>query len=581
MSADPAITLADVTFAYGPETPTVLESVNLEIPRGAVTVIVGASGGGKSTLLSMLNGLIPNFISGEFTGSIQAGETDLTATRTNAVADTIGMVLQDYEAQLFGTSVTAEVAFGPENLGVEPAEIDARIDRALALADLSELDRRRPPASLSGGQKQRLVIAGVAAMEPSIMVLDEPTSDLDPAGTEALLAVLQRVRTTDPPDGWTGPETVVMVTHAVEEAIGADHIIMLADGGVAASGSPEEVLRDAAALRAARVGVPPLVTVFDALGVDKQDLPLTPPDAQALVDRAGFTYDPAVVPEGAPAGTGAQTGRALFDISELRFTYETDRDPVVAVDDVDLVIDRGAFIALIGHNGSGKSTLSKLLHGLLEPTAGAVTLDGEPLRSYSATERGRRIGYVFQNPDHQLFAESVREEVAFGPSNFGYSGDELDARVTAALETVDLMPLADEDPFKLSRGQRQRVALAGILATDPSCIIFDEPTTGLDATQHDQFMQLVGRLNRDEGLTVIMITHDMGTVARYAPRSVVMDAGRVVFDGRTRALFGDPDLLAGYQLRAPQVTQLAHTIAPHATPALSEAELVDALGGPR
>ena len=581
MSADQAITLADVTFAYGPDDPTVLEGVDLAIPRGAVTVIVGASGGGKSTLLSMLNGLIPSFISGEFTGSITAAGTDLTTTRTNRVADQIGMVLQDYEAQLFGTSITAEVAFGPENLGVDPVEIDARIDRALALADLDTIDRRRPPSSLSGGQKQRLVIAGVAAMEPRVMILDEPTSDLDPAGTEALLSVLQRVRTADVDGGWAGPETVVMVTHAVEEAIGADHIIMLADGGVAASGPPAAVLRDAAALRAARVGVPPLVTAFDALGVEQAALPLTPRAAETLIETAGFTYDPRVLPVGAPAETGADTGAELFALEGVRYEYPTDREPVIAVDEVDLQIDRGAFIAVIGHNGSGKSTLSKLLHGLLDPTAGTVTLDGAPLGSYSATERGRRIGYVFQNPDHQLFAETVRDEVAFGPSNFGYSGDDLDARVSAALETVDLSPLADEDPFKLSRGQRQRVALAGILATDPRCIIFDEPTTGLDATQHRQFMQLVGRLNRTEGLTVIMITHDMETVARYAPRAVVMDAGRVVFDGNTRALFSDPDRLARYQLRAPQVTQLAHRLAPEMPPPLTERELIAALGGSR
>jgi energy-coupling factor transport system ATP-binding protein len=581
MRADPAIALADVTFAYGPDEPTVLEGVDLTIPRGAVTVIVGASGGGKSTLLSMLNGLIPSFIRGEFSGSIHAAGTDLTTTRTNAVADRIGMVLQDYEAQLFGTSITAEVAFGPENLGVDPAEIDARIDRALALADLDAIDRRRPPSALSGGQKQRLVIAGVAAMQPEVMILDEPTSDLDPAGTEALLAVLQRVQGSSPAADWAGPETVVMVTHAVEEAIGADHIIMLADGGVAASGPPEVVLRDAAALRAARVGVPPLVTVFDALGIDREALPLRPQAAEQLVDAQGFSYDPTALSAGAPAGTGGDTGTELFALEGVRYAYATDREPVVAVDAVDLQIDRGAFIALIGHNGSGKSTLSKLLHGLLEPAAGAVTLDGAPLASYAASERGRRIGYVFQNPDHQLFAETVRDEVAFGPANFGYSGSELDERVVAALETVDLLSLADEDPFKLSRGQRQRVALAGILATDPSCIIFDEPTTGLDATQHGQFMELVGRLNRTEGLTVIMITHDMETVARYAPRAVVMDAGRVVFDGRTRALFADPALLARYQLRAPQVTQLAHRLAPDAPPALSERELITALGGPR
>jgi ABC-type cobalt transport system, ATPase component len=241
-------------------------------------------------------------------------------------------------------------------------------------------------------------------------------------------------------------------------------------------------------------------------------------------------------------------------------------------------------LALVGHNGSGKTTLAKHLNGLHSPDAGSVRYAGREVDDYSMSAIGRDVGYVFQNPDHQIFADTVREEVAFGPENFGLSGDELDRRVRRALETVELDGLADADPFALSKGQRQRVALAGILATDPSVIVFDEPTTGLDATQRDRFMGLVAELNRRERMTVVMITHSMETVARYAPRTVVLRDGRVVYDGSTRRLFADRDRLDANDLQPPHVVEAANRLAAargmtDALPALSVDELAAGLGG--
>jgi len=556
----------------------VLRGVDLDIPAGSFTVVMGASGGGKSTLLRTFNAIIPDFIDGSFRGEVDVLGADATETRVSEMARDVGMVLQDYESQLFGTSVEAEVAFGPENLAVEPEEIGPRIDDSLDLVGLSDLSRRREPSGLSGGQKQRLVFAGVTATHPELLVLDEPTSDLDPKGTREIVDLVGTLSERDRDDGWTGPETIAMVTHKIEEALLADRAVLLKDGRPYRSGTAREVFTDTDALEAARVAAPPLVDAFDELGWPGEDLPLRPPEAIERLEVSDMSYESPGV--GAPGGTATEFGDPLFELSGVEFAYGTDRGPITAVDGVDLTVREGEVVALVGHNGSGKTTLAKHLNGLHQADDGEVRFRGRPVPDYSMGEIGREVGYVFQNPDHQIFAETVREEVAFGPENFGLEGEELETRVDRALETVELNGLDDEDPFSFSKGQRQRVALAGILATDPEVIVFDEPTTGLDATQQRRFMDLVAKLNREEGVTVVMVTHDMGTVARYAPRTVVMRDGVVADDLSTRTLFGDETALAEYDLVPPHPAEVANAVRGDEPTALTGEELVTALGGP-
>lgn len=562
----------------------VLRGVDLDVPAGSFTVVVGASGGGKSTLLRTLNGIIPDFINGAFDGDVTVLGRDATATRVSEMAHDVGMVIQDYEAQLFGTSVETEVAFGPENLAVAPGEIGARIDRSLSVAGLSDLDRSRAPDSLSGGQKQRLVFAGVLATHPDLLILDEPTSDLDPAGGRETLSVIADLAETTgaaASDDWPGPDSIVMVTHDIEEALLADRAVLLEGGEVAESGTVRDVFTDAERLRDSRVAVPPLVDAFDRLGFDRTDLPLTVPEATAVVEDAGLTWTPPTDPK-APARTATDVGDVLFELEDIVHEYDADGESVRAVDGVSLEIHRGEVIAIVGHNGSGKTTLAKHLNGLLNPDEGIARWDGRDLASTSMSQVGRHVGFVFQNPDHQIFAATIEEEVAFGPENFGLSGEELDRRVGEAIETVELDGLEEADPFNLSKGQRQRVALASILATDPEVIVFDEPTTGLDAAQQDRFLDLVADLNREQGVTVVMVTHSMATVATYAPRMVVMDGGRKVADGPTRELFGDEQRLQEWQLHPPQPVALSNRLADrqdheNALPALSVGELVAGL----
>jgi len=599
-----AASLRDVFFSYdraaefpdhgpGPEPDPdsrgglVLRDLDLDVERNAVTVVMGASGGGKSTLVRTLNAIIPSFIRGQFRGEIDVLDRDATTRRTSEMAEHVGMVLQDYEAQLFGTSVESEVAFGPENLAVSIEAIPDRIETALETVGLADLDGRRSPAGLSGGQKQRLVLASVLAMHPELLVLDEPTSDLDPRGTRDLLEVIselagatnQESAMANGPD----PDTIVMVTHKIEEALLADRATLLAGGQVHREAGVREIFTDIEALEECRVAVPPLVEAFDRLGWTEDELPLLPDEAVAAVRQRGLNWDPPArlgdTLPGVPAETGERTGEPLFEIEGLIHEYETDRSAIRAVDGVELTIETGEVVAIVGANGSGKTTLAKHLNGLLTPDEGEVWWDGRDVTQLSMTEIGQHVGYLFQNPDHQLFAASVREEVAFGPENFGLEGDVLDERVDRAIEAVELEPLEDADPFNLSKGQRQRVALASVLATDPDAIIFDEPTTGLDAVQQDRFMDLVAELNRESGLTVVMITHDMGTVARYAPRTVVLDDGRVVDDGPTREIFATDDL-DQWGLTEPHVVSVSNRLGDdEVLPALSVDELVRGLGG--
>jgi len=641
---DPTARLSDVVFAYDRDADlpdpdaiddydadpdarggAVLRGVDMSVPAGSFTVVMGASGGGKSTLLRTFNAIIPNFITGSFDGDVDVLGRDATDTRVAEMAQVVGMVLQDYEAQLFGTSVAAEVAFGPENLAVDPDEIRPRIDRSLDLVGLGDLDHRRPPEALSGGQKQRLVFAGVAANHPRLLVLDEPTSDLDPVGSRETLSVVRSLAdarnsgdgagdgsgtgpadadaadagsgdpdaglpaaSTDEAGGWRGPETIVAVTHKIEEALLADRAVLLRGGRVYREGPARSVFTDVEALRAARVEVPPVVDAFDRLGYPRAALPLTPDEAVERFRADGLDWTPPTTRSrpnpGVPAGAGASPGDVVFELSDVVHDYETDRGSVRAVDGVDLTVRDGEVLAVVGHNGSGKTTLAKHLNGLLAPDEGTARWRDRPIPDVPMAELGRSIGYVFQNPDHQIFAETVEKEVAFGPENFGLSGDALDEAVADAVATVELDGLEDADPFNLSKGQRQRVALASILATDPEVIVFDEPTTGLDAAQQRRFMDLVADLNREAGLTVVMVTHSMDTVTRYAPRTVVMEDGRKVADGPTRELFADGDRLADWQLTAPGPVELSNRLAavtdqPAALPALSVEELVAGIDG--
>lgn len=551
-----AISIENLSFTYAGAPRPALSGVSGQVDEGSFVVIMGHEGAGKSTLCYATNALVPRFFRGEYAGRVVVHGVEVAQSRVADMSRQVGLVLQDFEAQLFSTSVELEVAFGLENLRLPRDEMERRIDRYLRFVGLADM-RRREPASLSGGQKQRLAIASVLAMEPRVLVMDEPTTDLDPAGREEVLSVADTLR--------QERRTLLVVDQDPDAATEADQVWLMREGQIAAQGSPREVLTDLALLEACGVQPPPTVALFDAMGWPGR--PLTVEEAIAQIEAQGLAQPQPLVLDGATPASGP----TVLEVQDVDHVYPT--RSVEALRGVSLRIGQGEFLAIVGQNGSGKTTLAKHLNGLLRPTRGEVLLNGQPLQAIRRTEIAQHVGYVFQNPDHQIFANTVREEVAFGLKMAGLDARAIEERVGEALAAVGLTGYEEEVPFTLTKGERQRVAVASVLAERPQVIILDEPTTGLDYRHQRSMMEMLQRLHR-QGHTVIIITHSMWVVAEYAERMVVMQGGRVLLDAPTRAAFAREDVLAQAALRPPALLRLGNWLG---TKALTLDEMVKEL----
>lgn len=543
-----------VRFAYrGAPTPA-LDTITLDVQPGEFVGIAGATGAGKSTLVRAASGIVPKFFRGCFEGHVSFRGESIARKRVADLAGKVGTVFQDFESQLFSTNVRIECAFGMENLGLDRCAMRDRIARVSRLLGLEAL-MDREPQTLSGGQKQRLALASVLCMEPDILLCDEPTTDLDPAGRKELFDALETLSKTD--------HAVVLVEHETERLVHADRIVILGEGRIAAQGKPAQVLADPDFCLKNGIFAPQLFSLAARLGLAER--PLSLEDALVALDRggckplSGLRFDD-------PPGPDAP----LIEVRNLQFAY-TPRLPVL--NGVDLTIGRGDFVAILGQNGSGKTTLVKHLNGLLSPTSGQVLFEDTPVQFIGTARMAGRVGFVFQNPDHMLFADTVFNEVAFGLRNLGVPSDRLAARVMAALGTVGLSGREQTDPFIMTKGDRQKLAVACILACEPEVLILDEPTTGLDAREQAAMMDLLARLNR-EGHTIIIVTHALDIAAQYARRVILVHEGRIIADGPTRRVFHTPASLAQAGLTPPPCVVLGARLG---IPSLTVEELVRAL----
>jgi energy-coupling factor transporter ATP-binding protein EcfA2 len=563
-----AVALQDVSFTYRSGQRPALAGITLAQRRGEMVGVMGASGAGKSSLAKCLNAIIPGFEAGTFQGTVRVCGRGIEGSRVCDMAPTVGMVFQDFEAQLFSTNVAHEVAFAMEQVGLPSAEIRARMGPALAAVGLAGFEDR-DPTSLSGGEKQRLAIASVLAVQPSIVVLDEPTTDLDPEGRAEVFDLVHSMRDRG--------LSLLIIEHETEEMRECDRIVVLRDAQVIAEGPPETVLRDTAMLGECGIRPPGLNRVLTHLGIQAHARNID--EAEALIRKsmhlpAQSTPDSGPAPiDGQESATAtARTAAPLVEVQDLEHVYG---GTVRALDGVDLTINAGEFVAIIGQNGSGKTTLAKHIVGLLQPGRGRVMLEGRERGSVGAVAAAAMVGYVFQNPDHQIFAGTVEDEVAFGPRNFGLPAVEVERRSARVLSAVGLETLRGQDPFLLGRGERQRLAVASVLALEPRLLILDEPTTGLDYPQQRRMMDLIAELNR-AGTAIVIITHTPWLVAEYARRAVLMRKGRKLFDGPVRELFAQEELLRSARFRVPEVTGLSRRFG---MVALTAEELVGALRG--
>lgn len=545
------IAVKDLSFRYKAQKEgKALDKINLDIEQGQFVVIMGSSGAGKSTLANCLNGLIPNFMRGQYEGSIAVLGKNPAKEKVGTMSKEIGLVFQDFESQLFSTNTKLEIVFGPENFNVPRAEMQRILERIIEVVKLQGLENRQP-ATLSGGQKQRLAIGSVLAIQPKIVCMDEPTTDLDPLGKLGIFQIAKELHQDK-------DLTLLIIEHETEEALQADRIIIMDHGKIVRDGRPPEVLREIEFFDS--IGIMPLQVpnYFHRLNLPRQELPLEPQAGLAKFRELQLAVDERNYQELLKKDEARETqyGDVIIAVKGVEHTYANGN---MALKGVDLEIRAGEFIAILGHNGSGKTTLVKHFNGLLQPTKGAILVNGKDTRKSSIFEIGKVVGYVFQNPDHQIFSDTVYEEVAFSPKLRGCSKEEVEQRVKEALQAVDMEGFEQEDPFSLTKGERQRIAVASVLSAQPQVIILDEPTTGLDYKEQRQMMELVKKLN-EKGHTIIIVTHTMWVVAEYAHRVAVIKDGLLAMYGRTRDVFKNEEDLAQSYLKTPHIVTLSNLL---------------------
>jgi energy-coupling factor transport system ATP-binding protein len=537
-----ALSVENLSFSYAGGRKPALKEISARVEDGSSVCIMGHGGAGKSSLCYSFNALVPRFFRGSYSGRVLIKGKEAARQKTAHLSKDVGLVLQDFESQLFSTNVELEMAFGPENHGLPPVEIKKRIEKYLASVGLEHLSRRQP-ATLSGGQKQRLAIGSILTMEPHILVLDEPTTDLDPGGAEEVLAVAQSLRQ----EG----RTLVMVAPEPEMALDADQVWLMHNGEIIAQGPPGLLLTDLSKIVSCGIKPPALVELFQAMGWPGS--PLSMAQALSLMER--YQLIPNLKHPLPAQSSRSSSGPPILEMEDLEYLYPS--QGVKALQGITLTIHEGEFVALLGQNGSGKTTLAMQCNGLLTPTSGRIRVQGRPTKVYSHRDMAQKVGYIFQNPDHQIFARTVEDEIGFGLKVQGLNPDLIHRRVAEALDVVELQGYERQIPFTLTKGERQRVAVASVLAVKPQVIILDEPTTGLDYRQQRRMMELLKQLNQ-KGHTIIIITHSMWVAAEYAGRTIVLKRGAIIADGPTRRVFADEDTLAGASLLPPPLVRLSN-----------------------
>lgn len=475
-----------------------LRGVDLRIASGEFVGIVGATGAGKSTMCMALTGIVPSLAEGRMSGTVTVMGQDTRGCSVPELSRHVGYVQQDPESQLFCASVEDEIAFPLESRGVNPATMDSLIDEALDAVGMKDL-RNRQPSQLSGGQMQRVAIAAALVSHPDVLVLDEPTAALDPDGRREVMEALDSIRRRAAQRGT--PMTIVMAEQHTECFLGrADRVVFLDHGQVQASGGME---------------------IFDTMRVPLAQAGVAQPtEANPRIELEQLVMRPA---------------DAIITINHVTYRYPNAlKGAAPALDDVSLAIPRGAFVGLVGRNGSGKTTLVRHFDGLLRPQSGTVRVDGMDVSSHSVGGMARHVGFVFQNPDHQIFCSTVRDEIGYGPRALGVSAHEVGERVDSLLEALSLSDVAAAPPATLDYGARRAVAFASVLAMRTPVLVLDEPTACLDANLSERFLRLVDEAN-SRGVTVIMISHDMRAIARHCTHLLRMDRGHVVQWGAVAA----------------------------------------------
>jgi len=516
MPSDLPLQIENLTFRYQRRSEPAIKDINLALQAGEILLIAGASGCGKTTLARCINGLIPRSYKGELQGKLLFFGEDLAQKPLARISQVIGTVLQDPERQILGTHVQAEIAFGLENLGRSRPEIFAAVDEALETLGIAHL-RDRETFSLSGGEKQKVALAGVLAMRPSILLLDEPLASLDPASAQETLGLVRHLADTG--------MAVLLIEHRVEDvlSIRPDRVLFMQAGEVRYLGKMDG-LENAVNYHEVKLPAPMVIEMV------RRDPP------GQVVD-----FEPEVV--AGRRANGDEQRQPLVEFDRVDFGYEENQSVLKGIS---LKIYRGDVIAVLGANGAGKTTLVKHAIGLLKPRSGRVLVGGQDTHKLTVAQIAATLGYVFQSPSHMLFAPNVRDELAFGPTNLHHAPAAIEKEVSEALQIVNLAGLEKEPPLALSFGQQKRVSIAAILAMRSRILVMDEPTAGQDYQNYMNFMDSILQLPGFEA--ILFITHDIDLAVIYANRVLLVNQGKVVSDGKPEEVLADFDRLTANRL---------------------------------
>ncbi len=494
------ITFENFSFSYLDAKENALKNISFSVNDGDFLGIIGSSGAGKTTLSCAINGIIPHHFKGDYYGKVTVDGQDVFDTEACSLSRIIGSVFQDIDSQMTCASVEDEILFGLENFDFEKAEIEERVNWVLTELGIENL-RERDISSLSGGQKQKVAIAAILALRPKYLVLDEPTGELDPSASRNIFRILKELNQ-------KYSLTVIVIEQKIRLLCEyASHLAFIEKGKLKFYGTVKEVLTHRNELADLGLNHERVGKVLDALADGKPAAEIIEIEQNSFIKKES---------------TKVSGSEAVLSLQNVSFGY----DENALIENTDFSVYKGDFLALTGENGSGKSTLSKLMGGILKPAAGDIFVNGLNTRKTRNSVLARHIGFLFQNPDRQLCCYTIKDEIAFGLKALKLPDAEKRTEEILSRFGFD----GDIPPFSLSRGQRQQLALASIIAVHPSIMILDEPTTGLDYKECIELMNAVRELNQ-AGTTVIMVCHDMEIVRDYAERMVIVGHGKILADG--------------------------------------------------
>lgn len=566
------IEIRNLTFKYQDAKQNALNNISMKIEDGDFIGIIGESGAGKTTLCNSINALIPHHFHGDYYGNVLINEKDTFETPPGKLALNVGSVFQDIDSQMISTIVEDEILFGLENFGIPKDEIEKRVASTLEEVGITEL-RYRDISSLSGGQKQKVAIASILALQPQILVLDEPTGELDPASSLQIFGLLKKINQEK------GITIIVVEQKIMLLCEFAKKLAVLEKGSLFAFDKVRNVLKKSEELEKMGINIPRVVTLINRLKHKKLlkndenfELPLNAYEAGEIIKKEiikdkKLTLE---VKSNIVEDDSNKNAPEILKFDHVHFSYKNE----AGLTDINVSINKGDFVAIVGSNGAGKSTFSKLCNGLLKPAKGDVTILNHNTKKVKTSKLAKNIGFLFQNPDRQICCKTVREEIQFSLKNIGLQQEEIENRTEKIIKEFEFDE--SKNPFDLSRGQRQKLCLACLIALQSEILILDEPTTGLDYKECMELMGKIKELNR-QGTTVIMVCHDMEVILDFATRLLVMTNGRLLAQGITKHILSDNELLKYARLTKPQIAETCDYLGENFYNTFATEELIEKL----